>query len=384
MFTGGSFRVVTSLLLTFALLLSTTPVSAADFSTNASLGSVSGVGSVQVRGVLVNQEGTLFPGDRVRTGGKSYAKVLLLNGNKLELSSDTEFVVNKNGQNISVGLSTGTLAFTASKTPVTITIGNYEVVPKAGSGGNIAFIGSEAAGVRMMTGSVVLRHLTTKKSVVVSEGTQRFITLNTDQIGAPIAQLASAAPTPLPAVPAMPQATPSGMSRTTWIAVLATIAGAATAVAVLATRGDDDDGDAAATLAKQRALAQAQLVATSAQQAATTATQTATAAGTVAAAASVPAALRAQAASLQSSATATAAQIATLNTQLAQLQSQSAGATGAGVTQIQDQIETVRRNLNSQIVTLNAAITQLNAIIASNPVPGVTAITPVQQVASPS
>src|SRR5215217_1318754 len=143
MFTAGLFRTVTSVLLATVLLVSTAPLSAADFTNPSALGVVSGSGPVALRGVSVNQEGTLFSGDRLHTGDRAYAKVLLLNGNKLELSSNTDFVVSRNGQDVTVGLTAGNVAFTASKTPVAITIGNYQVLPKANSSGNVAFVGAE-------------------------------------------------------------------------------------------------------------------------------------------------------------------------------------------------------------------------------------------------
>jgi formiminotetrahydrofolate cyclodeaminase len=370
MFTVRVFRAATAVLLALGLLISTAPVSAADLSTRSAIGSISGTGSVQLRGVSVNNEGTLFSGDQVQTGRKSYAKVILVDGNKLEISSDTQFVVNRDGGNSRVGLSSGNMAFTASKKPVAIVIGGYEVLPKVGASGNVAFVGTEGAGIRVLSGDVTVRQITTKKSFTVTSGTERILNLKTGRVDQPLVQVASMLPPSLPSTQA--PAPRGGLSKTGWIAVLATLGGAATAVAVLTT-GGDDEGEAAARLAQQRALQNAQAVSTTAQLAASAASSVATAAGqantAIGAAANLPPATRTQltarASALQSAAVATSQQIATLNTQLNQLQSQLQSASNSeAVTQIQNQINTVRNNLNSQVQTLNATIAQLNALVA--------------------
>jgi hypothetical protein len=244
MFRHSSYRIFTALLLTLAVLICSTPISAADFSrSNSVLGSVRVAGTVQVRGVAVTKESTVFPGDRVHTGAKSYAKVTLVNGNRFELLNDTDFVLNRNNQQINVGIAGGAIAFNASKTPVAIRIADYEILPAAGSSGVVGFIGNEFAAVRPMTGSVTLTSLKDKKSTVIGTGVDRFINVSASTSKTPLTELASAAqaPTPLPSR-AFPQVNPSGLTHAAWAAILATIAGGAAAVAILATRGDSEEG----------------------------------------------------------------------------------------------------------------------------------------------
>src|SRR6516225_2952928 len=105
-------------LLAVALLLTTTlvtmPVSAADFSTpKAVIGSVSAVGSVDLRGVGIAQEGTLFSGDTIRANEKGYAKVLLGTGSKIELYPKTAVSVNRDGQGLKIAMNTGTIGIMA-------------------------------------------------------------------------------------------------------------------------------------------------------------------------------------------------------------------------------------------------------------------------------
>jgi hypothetical protein len=241
MFDRSRFRNLTSLLLVLLLVFATmpAPVSASNIpSPTSSLGSVSGTGTVEVRGVAVRQEGTLFPGDRVRTGSKSYAKVILVNGNKVELSSDTAFTVNRANQEIRLEVTSGGVAFTASQNPIAIVIGKYEIVPQAGSSGTVAFTGSNLAGVHMLKGSAILRDMTNKASVSVSQGSERLVSLPTVQAGALMAKVASAGPVPLPqaaAGGAAAASTTAGMSTLEWVALAGILGGVGASVGVLVT-----------------------------------------------------------------------------------------------------------------------------------------------------
>src|SRR4051812_13838276 len=115
MSTEGLFRTSVSLVLVLFLVVTAIPVSAADFSSrNVPLGSVSGVGEVQLRGFAVNHEGTLFAGDSVRSGAKSYAKVILGNGNKVELFSDTRCIIDSSNQQVRVNFTAGNMGFANS------------------------------------------------------------------------------------------------------------------------------------------------------------------------------------------------------------------------------------------------------------------------------
>src|SRR6516164_4669120 len=108
-------------LLAAGLLLTTTlvtmPVSAADFSSaRPVIGSVSAVGSVELRGVGISQEGTLFAGDSIRANEKGYAKVLLGSGSKIELYPKTAVSVNRDAQGFKIAMTNGTIGITAKST----------------------------------------------------------------------------------------------------------------------------------------------------------------------------------------------------------------------------------------------------------------------------
>ena len=231
MYATRSLRIASALVLAIFLVISTTPISAADFaSRNIALGSVSGAGNIQLRGLLVNQEGTLFPGDDVHAGAKSYAKLILANGNKIELFSDTKCVVDRSSQDIRVTLKGGNLGFAASKNPLAVSIAGYEVLPEAGATGGVAFLGGDFAGIRVMTGSVVVRNTTNKKNVRVPAGDVQIINLKTAEMNVPLAQLASAAPTSLPSAPPAPQGQAAGWWTPLHIALVIGAIGATTGI----------------------------------------------------------------------------------------------------------------------------------------------------------
>jgi hypothetical protein len=78
---------VIALSLVVLTVLSTTPVTAAELTSKNNIGSVSAVGAVQLRGVPINSEGTLFSGDPLNVGASSYAKLVLTEGPKVEVGA---------------------------------------------------------------------------------------------------------------------------------------------------------------------------------------------------------------------------------------------------------------------------------------------------------
>src|SRR5689334_1361375 len=88
-------RRLTALTLLLSTLLITMPVSAAELAARTTLGSVSGSGSVTLRGVSVLQEGTIFDGDVLEVGMKSYARVILIAGHRFELGADTQISIHQ-------------------------------------------------------------------------------------------------------------------------------------------------------------------------------------------------------------------------------------------------------------------------------------------------
>jgi len=361
--------------LLFSTLLITMPVSAAELATSrTSVGSVSGVGPVSLRGISIPQEGTLFDGDILQVGYKGYAKVTLVAGHRLELDANTQISVHQSATNVVIRVNSGNVAFIRTGTSVLmLQIGPYEIIPESNAAGSVALIGKEALGLRGMRGKMAVRQTTLRTSSIVTEGQERILTF-TGQSSAPLAQIASTAPSPIPAIPPAPQgASPPGRGLSTggWIAILATVGGAAAAIAVLATRGDNDEENSA-ILFRQRTVQGTQAAVTAAQQASTTAQQVQTAANTVNAAlagltnATVRANLQNQTQTISSQVTAAQTQLATFTTTLNGLLGQLQSATSnSQIASLVDQINGVIRQINGQISIINADITQLQAIVAS-------------------
>src|SRR2546428_13629343 len=122
---GSTLKRIVALALVLTTTLITMPLTAADLSTQKPMGSVSAVGSVQLRGLSISQEGTLFAGDIVRSGDKAYAKVLLRNGSKIELAEKTEVSVKPDNQGVLIAMNTGTVGFTAAS-PLRIAVQPFE------------------------------------------------------------------------------------------------------------------------------------------------------------------------------------------------------------------------------------------------------------------
>ena len=229
---NSDFRRIVAVALVFATVSVTMPVSAADFTTKKSvIGSVSGVGPVELRGIGISQEGTLFAGDRIRAGQKGYAKVLLGTGSKIEISEKTDVNVDRDAQGVKIAMNTGTVGFTAIS-PLRIDVMPFEITATDGAAGNVAIMSSAAAGVRAISGKVTVRNLKTSESFVITKGQERLLGLHNGVNTPSLAELASNVPGPIPApVPQVPAGRTTGglaMDTGAWIAV---IGGAAVAVA---------------------------------------------------------------------------------------------------------------------------------------------------------
>jgi hypothetical protein len=199
---SSGIRASISVFLVVFLLLCSMPVSAAELSSHTeTLGFVSGTGKIQVRGTLIDQEGTLFPGDDVRSGMKSYAKMILVNGSKVELFSDTRCLMSGTSRGIQLSLMEGNVGFSTLKSSVAILVGLYEVIPQPGTRGGVAFIAKDLAGIRVMNGSVKVHNIKTGKTVQVAAGATQIVNIQTNEINVPLAQLASMAPPSLPSAP---------------------------------------------------------------------------------------------------------------------------------------------------------------------------------------
>src|SRR5439155_4294063 len=143
------------LLLTTTLI--TMPLSGADFPNPARpvIGSVSAVGPVDLRGIRISEEGTLFAGDSIRAEVKGYAKVLLGDSGKIELAENTDINVNHDDRGVKIAMNAGTVGFTA-RTSLRIDALPFEVTATDGAAGNIAIMSSTTAGVRALNGKVAV------------------------------------------------------------------------------------------------------------------------------------------------------------------------------------------------------------------------------------
>jgi len=227
--------------LAVALLLTTTlitmPVSAADFSAGKPvIGSVSAVGSVDLRGVGISQEGTLFAGDSIRSNEKGYAKVLLGTGSKIELYEKTAVSVNRDAQGVKITMTNGVIGITA-KSAMRIDVAPYEVIASDDASAHVGYLSPTTGSVKALNGKVTVRNTKTSESFVVTKGHEQLLGLNNGIHAPSLGEVAGNVPT-VPGIPTAPQ-TPAGktggglaMDTGAWLAVLG--AGALGAIAIWA------------------------------------------------------------------------------------------------------------------------------------------------------
>src|SRR5438552_7948430 len=210
---NSEVRKMVAVVLLLTTTLITMPLSGADFTTPARpvLGSVSAVGPVELRGIRISQEGTLFAGDSIRADVKGYAKVLLGDSGKIELAENTDVNVNHDGQGVKIAMNAGTVGFT-SGTSLRIDALPFEVTATDGAAGNIAIMSPTVAGVRAINGKVSVRNLKTSELFVLTKGQERLLGLSNGAHTPSLAELASNVPGPIPAP--VPQA-PAGRSAGT-------------------------------------------------------------------------------------------------------------------------------------------------------------------------
>jgi len=390
---GSELKRFVAVVLVLTTTFITTPISAAELGSKSALGSVSAVGNVQLRGISISQEGTLFAGDSVRAGDKAYAKVLLHNGNKIEVGEKTEISVGSEA----IALLAGNLGF-SGKNPVRIAFQPFEITASDASG-NISVNAGTAAGVRALSGKVTVRNTKTSESYVLTKGQERWFGLKDGSAARPIAELASNIdmdlPMPVPQTPAGQTGGGMDMDAGAWAAVIA--AGAITGLAiwglVVALDNQDDldelteqitdlqgsiTANQQAILALQRTQALSE-AAFNARLNALAMTQTAGQAQIAVNAA--PNLTSAQRASFNQRAAAIATQANSISSQIVAIEAQinaleaTIAATGTVTPAQQTQLDTLRNQLNALINQLNALRvleTQLLADLAAAGVTGPT------------
>jgi hypothetical protein len=377
-----------ALFLAVLLVVYTMPLSAADGVSRAtSIGQVSAHGAVDLRGVRIDGDGTLFSGDRMNVGSGAYAKVALGAGPRIEVGSGSDVTLTRDADNVQVNMTSGNVAFTGDgKSSIKLHVGTYEVTVPGTASGNVAYIGKDVFGVRVLTGSVSVHNKLTKQSFTVQKGSERLISLQTGDVTQPLARLASTAPA---AVPALPQAASSGLSRGGWIAVLGTIAGATTAVIVLATRNDDTDDDAATRLAQVKAIQNLTAISTSATAANTLATsvsaQATAAIATIAsssASATNKTSLTAAANAIVAKAATAVAKVGTLTSKVSNLQTTIASQKGGPTSAQTAELSQLVADVNSAIADANGALNDLKTLATNGAAAGVSIPQPTQAAVS--
>ena len=330
------------------------------------LASVSAVGAVEVRGIPIKQDATIFSGDRVRVGDKGYAKLSFTAGHKIELTEKTDITVTNTRTGVELSLSSGTVGFaTREGGSITVRVGGVEMTANEAAAGHIAVLGADSIGVRVVNGGVLLRDIKTKESWTVAAGEERLFSGGTSKPAEPLPQVASNIPPQLPSVPPSqpPQDSPS-QSSSRWRRGLLWLFGGAFGAAVVLP-GDSARSSFSITPDAERvgsAIAVAEQAQTVAVRLVGLGDQVQAAIG---AAQNVPSPTRTD---LMSKTRTVVNQAQTsqqrIESLLAQLkQSQASLAVSADPASVQSQIDAIILSLNAEIAVLNELIVQLNNVI---------------------
>ena len=229
--------VLVALMVTFTI-----PVSAAELGAGAApVGSIRAVGNVDLRGIAVSWEGTIFDGDRIRSHAGSNGIVALTNGNKFELAANTDVVVRQDGDVIQLAVTAGSIAFSSVSESLRISLAPYEFEPGPTATGVVSLVGPDSVGVVATKGSVIVRNTSTKEFFLLTEGQEKRMGRSNGVVADPISVIAANFPgRALPPIPSSPPPVPqaSNLSSSAWAAIVAAVAGGA-AVATWAAVGRD-------------------------------------------------------------------------------------------------------------------------------------------------
>jgi hypothetical protein len=231
--------------------VSTGPASFAAASPSpAMIGTVTAVGSADVRGVRTS-EATLFSGDRVRCFDRSYAKIFLNSGHRLEMSSNAEITLKRASGLTEIAMLSGQLDFTSSSLePLQLDVRSLSVRAEPGESGRIASLSQNVVSIGAIEGSISVKNRETGESFVLRPGTSTVFGLHGSE---PVstaaasgslparqdAQQQQAPGQPPPTITIPPPSTKSGMSTTTKVLIIAGIGGAGAAIAAVANKGSE-------------------------------------------------------------------------------------------------------------------------------------------------
>ncbi len=139
------------------------------------LGSVSTVGPVHLRGVLISGEGTLFPNDSLEVPAGAYAKVLLATGARIELGDKSRLTLVSEGRGVQLVLDSGVLGFAESGSPpIIVTVAGAHVVGSGGAVGLIEYSGDEFASLEVLKDDVTV-YESSESAFTLSEGDKEVL-----------------------------------------------------------------------------------------------------------------------------------------------------------------------------------------------------------------
>jgi hypothetical protein len=298
-------------------------------------------------------------------------------GHKIEVDANSDVVVSREGDNTYLQMSSGNVSFRGNgKGSIHVRIGAYDVAASPDAVGNVSYVGSSAFGVRIKSGSALVRDTQTKKSFVVQKGGEQIVSLTTGSNTPTMAQLASAVPSAVPA-PALPRRqASSGWNTGMLVGVVAAAAGGAALVTYFLAREDDEEGTSRTKALTNLAAISSTAAATSAAaaQAASVASQAQTAINASNLSAAAKAALQTQVTTITSQANSAGQKIATLNAKITTLQNAIAAQEDGPTAAQQNELNALIGELNSARNDANNAITALNTLLSSAAAQGVTGL----------
>jgi len=160
-----------------AVMLAVTVVASPQVGTKM-IGYVSTAGQVELRGLKISGNGTLFSGDRVRVGEKGYAKVDVLgSGTKVELFENADVNIHQEGKEIRIAMNGGTVGFTA-KSSVRLDVASFEVIASDKASVKVEINSLAVAGIRALSGNVTVRNAKTSELYRIAKGQARVLDLN--------------------------------------------------------------------------------------------------------------------------------------------------------------------------------------------------------------
>jgi len=175
----GKLGTSARLFLVLAFIVVTSPGIRAQ---NGIVGSLSALGAVQLRGIPVSGEGTLFAGDRIETSGEAYARIFLTDGPQLELWTDTDVRVDRDASGVRVSMNAGRLALssTGSSLPVTVSVESLRIEAPPGARAEIAFLAPNTLTVLALQDTLTVTEQEEDQSETVPEGGQVIIDLDAE------------------------------------------------------------------------------------------------------------------------------------------------------------------------------------------------------------